>query len=128
MSNIATTRAPQELYVEAPSAIIQISEPKLELWMIHNWRRIGVKDSWINALLVLLPYLFSRAAATYKDTFGIGAPIWKTVNSILLLLIFGWFLFSIIRSCRAKRPTDVIRGLKNEMIKFVADADPAKIN
>jgi len=126
MSDMATTTALQEWYVEAPPPQILISETRLELWVTQNWRKMGAKYSWIQPLSILVPFLFSRVTSTYKITFGIEASVWKFVSTLLLIFLIFWLGCSIYRSLRSKGCKEIIRNLKDDMIRSVEIVDPTK--
>ena len=109
-----------DLYVERETPQIRISIRTLKWWLEKNEKKLASKSAWKFPLCLVIPLIFTRATATFKDVFGLSVDTWRLIYFAVIVVTIVWLICSIVRSVRAKPITKMVDELMQEEMRRVA--------
>ena len=96
--------------------LIEITEDKLENILLKHAQNVGLRKRWVLPLGFLVSVVLTLTTATFKDAFGLNAPVWHALFIILAIVSSVWLLADVVRLAQCWSKTTIsylIRLIKN---------------
>ncbi|EGQ8033799.1 hypothetical protein G5Y08_000010 [Vibrio parahaemolyticus] len=96
--------------------VIQITEDKLENILIKYAKNLGLKDSWLGPLSILITVIITLSTATFNAALGIEAAVWKALFVFVGIVSVFWLCKSLVSIFRKRKESSIrflISKIKN---------------
>lgn len=112
--------------------LLIVTDDKVKLWLIDNWKYVERKLRWIIPLGILIPIVLTFCTCSFNVTsLGIPGAKWEAFFFVAGAIAFIWFIYEVIwiiimLFCKKALNIDkMIHRLKDESIEpsFVLDSD-----
>ncbi len=88
--------------VNTKSALIEITEDKLENILLKHLHKLTIKSSWLAPLSLFLSVLLANLTAKFVAKFGFPADVWAAVYLILIIGSGVWLITAFIKANKVK--------------------------
>lgn len=102
-----------KLVTNLAQILITITEDKIRICLMRHLKSIEEKDKWLAPAGIIITIILTLITTDFKD-FIFSKETWQSFFVIVLILAFGWLVFSLYHRLRAKNIDDLIKELKND--------------
>jgi len=120
-----------QLYVSTKVDLIIVTDDKVKLWLIDNWKYVERKYFWIIPLGVVISIALTFSTCSFKDNaLWFPGSVWKAIFFIAGVIFLCWLIrelvwtITMLWSKKALNIDKMVHKLKEQSIPIKVTAEP----
>ena len=96
-----------QIHRNVDQEVIQITEDKLENILIKHVKNLGLGESWISPISIIITVIITMSTATFNVAFGIEGAVWQALFVLVGGLSAIWLFRNVLLIYRKRKELSI---------------------